>query len=110
MSEQAHTPGPWEVNEIDATATEWGMLTVDVADDATDAVCQVFGENDGVDYERTHAEAVANARLIAAAPDLLAALREIAELEGDCEQQQFRLTRFQASQIARAAIAKARNG
>jgi hypothetical protein len=34
-----------------------------------------------------------------------AALAEIAELEGDCEQQKFRLTRFQASQIAREALA-----
>jgi len=42
--------------------------------------------------------------------ELLAALREIAELEGDCEQQVFRLTRFQAAQISRAAILKAEGG
>ncbi len=32
------------------------------------------------------------------------ALDQIAELGGDCEQQKFKLTRFQAAQIARAAI------
>ena len=35
---------------------------------------------------------------------LLQALKLIAELEGDDERQEFKLTRFQASQIARAAI------
>jgi len=45
-----------------------------------------------------------------AGSELLAALRQIAELEGDCEQQVFRLTRFQAAQIARAAILKAEGG
>ncbi len=39
-----------------------------------------------------------------AAWGMLAALEQIAELEGDCERQQFRLTRFQAAQIARAAL------
>lgn len=34
------------------------------------------------------------------------ALQQIAELEGDCEQQKFKLTRFQASQVARAVLAK----
>ncbi len=32
------------------------------------------------------------------------ALEQVAELEGDCEQQKFKLTRFQASQIARFAL------
>lgn len=36
--------------------------------------------------------------------ELEAVMREIAELEGDCEQQVFKLTRFQASQLARKAI------
>ena len=35
---------------------------------------------------------------------LIDALVKIAELGGDCEQQHFKLTRFQASQVARAAI------
>ncbi len=42
--------------------------------------------------------------LHAAAEAMRAALEKIAELEGDCEQQKFKLTRFQASQIARAAL------
>lgn len=44
---------------------------------------------------------------VAAWPDLVATLQQIAELDGDCEAQQFKLTRFQASQVARAALQKA---
>ena len=36
------------------------------------------------------------------------ALERIAELAGDCDHQQFALTRFQASQIARAALCPCR--
>lgn len=38
---------------------------------------------------------------------LRGALRQIAELEGDTEHQVFKLTRFQAAQVARAALALA---
>lgn len=34
------------------------------------------------------------------------ALEKIAELEGDCDNQRFKLTRFQAAQVARAALCK----
>ena len=60
----AHTPGPWGVFEslplIGVTASD--MLTGDIAH------CVGFDSNRTVDEER------ANARLIAAAPDLLSAM------------------------------------
>lgn len=43
-------------------------------------------------------------RLRAENAALRAVLEQIAELDGDCEHQRFRLTRFQASQIARKAL------
>jgi hypothetical protein len=46
--------------------------------------------------------------LVAEVRRLQAALQQIAELDGDCERQEFRLTRFQAAQVARAALALAR--
>jgi hypothetical protein len=60
----AHTPGPWTVHELEDqgkfSIVHWGPLAY-VGD---------VGGHDGM------ATARANARLIAAAPDLLAALRE----------------------------------
>lgn len=38
------------------------------------------------------------------------ALEKIAELEGDCANQQFKLTRFQAAQVARKALHELRQG
>lgn len=86
-----HTPGPWTLNgfyiEFDAatriaTASNWRMSGVDA-----------------------HAEAKANARLIAAAPDLLEVLEQfVAWVDAPSE------SAFSDSQLAaaRAAIAKAK--
>jgi len=60
-----HTPGPWRVNAHDICA-------------GSDAVAGVYGTT-GYAPE----EAQANARLIAAAPDLLAALRLYVRLDDD---------------------------
>lgn len=62
-----HTPGPWMVN---GTAIEGGDMhlasVIDARDNPIDAV-----------------EVEANARLMAAAPELLEALQKIAEVAGD---------------------------
>ena len=84
MSNAKHTPGPWvttpEPNGIEwsVDAGKWGIATcaAEPGDGTTEA----------------------NARLIAAAPDLLTALERIAELSYDSE----------ATRVAREAIAKAR--
>lgn len=77
MSE-AHTPGPWQWNGSGAI---WSksvpgvrVCSFECTDDDTGTIR--FGFNK---HGRTQEEATANAKLIAAAPDLLAALRPFAE-------------------------------
>ena len=64
-----HTPGPWKWDE------SWGAVMVDHTDRAK-LICPMWTGCDrrGMPAE-VAAEDEANARLIAAAPDLLAALR-----------------------------------
>ena len=81
-----HTPGPWVVDPC------WDILGN--TDDGNGMVCQIT--TDAV----PRAEAEANARLIAAAPDLLEALRAIIE---DRYAQKLGILKL----LARAAIAKA---
>ncbi|MCB2020944.1 MAG: hypothetical protein KDG44_09070, partial [Burkholderiaceae bacterium] len=73
----AHTPGPWRITD------RYGVLTDQVGIDGR-TVCTVWVRQQGhrpsgVDTE-PWPEGEANARLIAAAPELLDALRELAEL------------------------------
>jgi hypothetical protein len=90
---QAHTPGPWEL--IDDGQQVPHVYASYIPDGA---ICELSmidpqSENDGV---RALTRALANARLIAAAPDLLEALTRIAN--GSCGWEW----------IARDAIAKAK--
>lgn len=62
MAEQAHTPGPWRINPRAAT-----RIVAGDDDTIATAACQS-------NLLEQHA---ANARLIAAAPDMLAALKEL---------------------------------
>lgn len=67
-AQQQHTPGPWSIDCNLGVFPEDGMP---ITDDKTDnEVCVVWPQSDD------NAQA-ANARLIAAAPDLLAALDEL---------------------------------
>ena len=68
MSEK-HTPGPWHWN---------GQFNVTVGSGAS-WIARTIGlaTGDGTDTEREPNEARANAALIASAPDLLSALREL---------------------------------
>lgn len=107
MPEQkpTHTPGPWVIEELPSHQTEYGNAITaiyayadeDGKDGATVAKVNrwAWGDNPATP------ESNANARLIAAAPDLLEALQKIANLrygyDGDCG----------AVAIAEAAIAKA---
>ncbi|CAN0620485.1 conserved protein of unknown function [Burkholderia multivorans] len=86
MAEVKHTPGPWAVPESHGKARVWARHEFLVAD------CNVS------DHLRT-VEKKANARLIAAAPDLLDALEEIVNTP--------HLGGKGGFQKARAAIAKA---
>lgn len=74
-----YTPGPWHVHTISKTDGEFLIYTGDVgsAPDAHDAaVATVAGGLGWNDTDGRCMESEANARLIAAAPKLLAALRD----------------------------------
>lgn len=97
-----HTPGPWTVG----MAGQYGTHNVNIIYAGADnSVATVYGlpmhtklEN----IEPRWTEGLANARLIAAAPELLEALQEIANDPDSFEV----LTQWQRDQV-RAAIAKA---
>ena len=93
MSESKHTPGPWTVGKSDAGFSIYAgdLLIVDL-------VCGI-----------TDDEADANASLIAAAPDLLEALHQIAlldEIVYDPHNEEWRDSYRVAQQAVAAAIAK----
>jgi hypothetical protein len=70
--EQAeHTPGPWELDEIDPSGL-MKPIFVESGDATICAMAAFLEPNSHVDPK----EAMANAQLIAAAPDLLQAARE----------------------------------
>ena len=88
MSETKHTPGPWEVEDNDGYGGTFiyatGVTTAEVVGDS--------------------AEAIANALLIAAAPELLEALKALAD---DHEFGATGAVRQDHLKAARTAIAKA---
>ena len=67
MTETKHTPGPW-VRDC------WDILGND-GKDGTGHVCEISRPNSGDEFYWREGEADANARLIAAAPDMLEALK-----------------------------------
>lgn len=93
MSE--HTPGPWEWDAGDIGA-EYSVPYSDIFKDAGEIIIASFNDN--------IPEGRANARLIAAAPDLLEALEDIARgpLQGPGD------FKVYAQETARKAVAKAR--
>lgn len=89
MSETQHTPGPWE---LQANGACWNLRSPD----RTDHFCILIGmvHNNPGEHE-------ANARLIAAAPELLAALQALVDAFYPSA-----VFEFEARDNARAAIAK----
>lgn len=79
MSAAQHTQGPWEVGaRIPGNRSVGGMIPVGPDDGSLDASAPVFVNTHY--YEDEHGnpgEADANARLIAAAPDMLAFVNEL---------------------------------
>lgn len=86
-----HTPGPWEVQNM--TVFNRGCMFV--------ANCDGLGDVDRMEMSR------ANARLIAAAPDLLAALKELLHMPEFDGTPEASLLRRDAKRAARAAIDRA---
>lgn len=98
----AHTPGPWET---EATDDHGSAVRVMDEGEATVALCYQNPCDDAGTAE-------VNARLIAAAPELLAALEEcITDENANCivtNDVAYTIRRFKAiNKIARAAIARA---
>ncbi len=101
----AHTPGPWHVNSTEAhgEACSYAALIIGAESAGSPCVASLeFGGTIETDSETTKA----NARLIAAAPELLAALEGMIALSGlrtdiPLEKMPKRL------QVAVSAIAKA---
>jgi hypothetical protein len=70
MQEKTHTPGPWYVREQD-----------DIDAEGNGYVWAVKGESHGSYIQNPgHANSEANARLMAAAPEMLKALEELLDL------------------------------
>ena len=86
----SHTPGPW-VLEPEETRDGSIYIFSDGGAFNTDSICVVEGGNQATD--------IANARLIAAAPDLLEALQKVLRIESAVSES--------ARDVMRAAIAKA---
>jgi hypothetical protein len=78
---QGHTPGPWLAREM--VSGNWQVA----ADDTAQTIAHIRSE--------------ADARLVAAAPDMLMALRNVIALA------EHPVTQAEAMRLARAAIAKA---
>jgi len=94
-----HTPGPWTLEK------EHLPIVVNGANGYT--VAHGCG-NPASQYWERNSEAAANARLIAAAPELLAALRNIESVLARMTEQNAAMNPFPLAE-ARAAIAKALN-
>jgi hypothetical protein len=76
MGQSKHTPGPWRVE------SPFGEPGLFVAAPSSALVCRLYPVDDR--YVRDQKESIeANARLIAAAPELLEALRPLADIELD---------------------------
>ena len=101
-TKHAHTPGPWM--KTDGNAIKCDLRPIGLTVDAGMIVASVVGgPTSGYSFPQDASEVEANARLIAAAPDLLAALEAIVNYQG---LQIVVITDDQEKQ-ARAAIAKA---
>ena len=100
MTNTKHTPGPWHVAGL------WDDKADDcLVWDKEAAICQVFRRSEMLEPQATQA---ANSRLIAAAPDLLAALQKIEARSHDAIHSVTEARQWvrQFREIARAALAK----
>jgi hypothetical protein len=70
MSEARHTPGPWSVDAVPGLP-----VYVNAGDDGLRPIAEINALEDGIDNDARHEERLANAVLIAAAPNLLEACK-----------------------------------
>ena len=106
MSNTKHTPGPWLVNDCTRRGSDIGLYRFRISTEEgrdADVVATVPASALGDPV------AAADACLIAAAPELLAALRALSD---DIEARAYHLdnSTLTALEVARAAIARAEGG
>jgi len=75
----SHTPGPWFRNQLRSHGADPSKNGCDISAEDGSNIAIVLH----ILRERTAAQSVANADLVAAAPELLAALKKIAEVSDD---------------------------
>ena len=92
-----HTPGPWSAGHCIPPSRAWSI-------NHTNRIV-VAGVSGGALNDKSDEEVEANARLIAATPDLLEALRLYVQIDIECG-----TTDDDLHQTAIAAITKAQNG
>lgn len=111
MSGRKHTPGPWHV-EDDGTVQHQGGMVICVPSYAEDFPCLTEDEGHSEEEVRAEvdAECDANAVLIAAAPDLLSALRDLCDAWDADHGGAHRGNVTAATKAARIVIAKAESG
>lgn len=105
-----HTPGPWTIDVWDYSHANPPRKELNVQSATLLLATVAWDEGKENPFTVQNETAQANARLIAAAPDLLEALQEIAErglVEGYNSADALRLRLVATQSIARAAIAKA---
>jgi hypothetical protein len=97
---QPHTPAPWRIDEEQAQTT--GEIYICARDTI---ICEIFGETFD---EFAEEEREANAQLIAAAPELLAALKDLVERDrAEAAESGFTDDEMSWLEDARRVIAKA---
>jgi len=94
MSESKFTPGPWTTDGSEV-----------MTEDYTTHIATAWSDT-GVGRCVSRSEAIADARLIAAAPELLAALQELITLK-DTKPHDYEQRKIQAWRAAREAIENA---
>lgn len=102
MTQAQHTPGPWMLTEGDRFDKEMVITTQHRLDESIGCICEMdvyFTGQIGIEQE-------ANARLIAAAPELLEALQNMLGLTEASDY----MALSEIEQQARAAIVKATGG
>lgn len=102
-----HTPGPWYCDEPHSGDADRAVYALTPAHKNRHYMARVYG---GGALAKRNPEMDANASLIAAAPDMLAALEQVLEFHAKCEREDaIDWQWFDAAYYAaRAAIAKAR--
>lgn len=103
MSE--HTPGPWHCGE-QVDICQWIGVYAGPGDDII--ICDVLSEDLTIKDQ-----CMANARLIAASPEMLAVCQKLAVIEAGtdgCSRDEDTGTLWEAVQLARAVLARVKGG